>query len=305
MKKKVLVIGSLNMDLSVRLENLPMLGETVLGKSLSYMPGGKGANQACALGKLGADVYMLGCVGDDSFGQVQKETLHSCGVDISRLKTAEEEPTGTAVIYVDDKGDNSIVVIPAANSLCDPFYLYQHEDLFTLCDYVILQMEIPYESIEYAVKLAKSKGKTVIFNPAPAARDLPDDLLANIDYLTPNETELMKLSGLPCDTMKGMEEACRHLLNKGVQNIIVTLGEAGAMWVNEESISRFGALKVQAVDTTAAGDCFNGAFVAGLAEGKSVADSIAFASKAAAICVTGKGAIASLPSRKELEAFHI
>ncbi len=297
--KKVLVIGSLNIDLSVRLNTMPLVGETILGKSLNYIAGGKGANQAASIGKLGGNVAMLACVGDDGFGKVEIDTLSSLRVDTSRIKIKKDIPTGTALIYVDDNGNNSIVVIAAANDYCDIDYIRENEDLLKESDYILMQQEIPYESVEYVAKKAKELGKTVILNPAPA-RQLSDELLSNIDYLTPNETELMKITSLSCNDDKEIEKACKYLLEKGVKNVIVTLGENGSMLVNKDLVEKISAFKVKSVDTTAAGDCFNGAFVTSLSKGDSLKEAITFASKAAAISVTRKGAISSLPSLKEI-----
>lgn len=297
--KKVLVIGSLNMDLSVRLNTMPLVGETILGKSLNYIAGGKGANQAASIGKLGGSVTMLACVGDDGFGKVEIDTLSSLKVDTSRIKVKKDIPTGTALIYVDDNGNNSIVVIAAANDYCDIDYIRENEDLLKESDYILMQQEIPYESVEYVAKKAKELGKTVILNPAPA-RQLSDELLSNIDYLTPNETELMKITSLSCNDDKEIEKACKYLLEKGVKNVIVTLGENGSMLVNKDLVEKISAFKVKSIDTTAAGDCFNGAFVTALSKGDSLKEAITFASKAAAISVTRKGAISSLPSLKEI-----
>jgi len=297
--KKVLVIGSLNMDLSVRLNTMPLVGETILGKSLNYIAGGKGANQAASIGKLGGSVTMLACVGDDGFGKVEIDTLSSLKVDTSRIKVKKDIPTGTALIYVDDNGNNSIVVIAAANDYCDIDYIRENEDLLKESDYILMQQEIPYESVEYVAKKAKELGKTVILNPAPA-RQLSDELLSNIDYLTPNETELMKITSLSCNDDKEIEKACKYLLEKGVKNVIVTLGENGSMLVNKDVVEKISAFKVKSIDTTAAGDCFNGALATALSKGDSLKEAIKFASKAAAISVTRKGAISSLPSLNEI-----
>lgn len=301
MDKRILIIGSLNMDIVIEMKRMPLTGETVLGKNLTYVPGGKGANQAYAAGKLGGRVTMLGCVGDDSLGQKLKDNLAKSGTNVSHIKEIEGKPTGTAVIYVNENGDNSIVVISGANEACDVAYLKQNENLFAESEYVMFQMEIPYETIFYGIRKAKELGKTVILNPAPAPDSLPDDIWEKIDYLTPNETELLKLTGQQVMTMDNIRNGAHQLLKKGVKNVLVTLGEKGVLFVNDMEEQLFPARKVTAVDTTAAGDCFNGAFVTGLAEEMSFENAILFANLASSLAVTKKGAQSSIPGREELD----
>lgn len=301
MKKKILVIGSLNVDIVIEMEQMPVVGETVLGTRLSYVPGGKGANQACAAARLGGDVKMLGCVGSDEFGQLQKRNLTSVGVDVRDIKVSERYGTGTASIYVDRDGSNSIVVVPAANQECDVAYLQKHDDVMRECDYVILQMEIPYDAIACAVRRAKELGKTVILNPAPAPEEISDEMLRGVDYITPNETELMKLSGTVGDSLEEFVRGAETLLQRGVKNVLVTLGEKGALLVNGNGASLYPTRKVETVDTTAAGDCFNGAFVVALSEGKEEKEAVCFANAASSVAVTRSGAQTSLPKREEAE----
>lgn len=300
MKKGILVIGSLNMDLSIDLAKMPVTGETILGRGIAYKAGGKGANQACAAGKLGGRVRMLGCVGQDEFGQKLVKSLSESGVETDYIKESRDLPTGTAVIYVDDNGDNSIVVIPGANMACDIEYLKEQDEQFHWCDYVVLQMEIPYEAVWYSVKRAKELGKTVILNPAPAPDEIPEEILSLVDYLTPNETEIIALNGKSKDDIR---EGAEKLLSRGVSNVIATLGDRGALLVNRYGETFYPARKVVSVDTTAAGDCFNGAMVAALAEGQSEAEAILFANIASSIAVTRKGAQESLPIREEVAVF--
>lgn len=263
MKKNILVIGSLNMDMSISIEEMPVVGETILGREVSYQAGGKGANQACAIGKLGGRVRMLGCVGCDEFGRRLLESLEQSGVDIQYIKKSDKHTTGMAVIYVDDNGDNSIVVISGANRACDIDYLKEQDEQFIWCDYVVLQMEIPYESVWYAINRAKELGKTVVLNPAPAPQEIPGEILAKVDYITPNETEIITLSG---GNTADMREGTQKLLDMGVGTVLVTLGDQGALLVKKEGETLYPARKVESLDTTAAGDCFNGALVAALAE---------------------------------------
>lgn len=303
MRKGILVIGSLNMDLSIDLAKMPVTGETILGRGIAYKAGGKGANQACAAGRLGGRVRMLGCVGRDEFGQRLMKSLSEAGVETVYIKESEDLPTGTAVIYVDDNGDNSIVVIPGANMACDVEYLKKQDEQFQWCDYVVLQMEIPCESVWYAVKRAKELGKTVILNPAPAPDRIPEEILSMVDYITPNETEIITLSGQGTESgraAKDIRAGAELLLEQGTGNVLVTLGEQGALRINRSGEAFYPARKVVSVDTTAAGDCFNGALVAALAEGLGEEAAIPFANIASSIAVTRKGAQESLPTRDEV-----
>lgn len=300
MGKKILVIGSLNMDMVTQLKDMPREGETVLGDEMQYIPGGKGANQACAAGSLGGDVTMLGCVGADEFGQLQKEALGLKGVKTQYLKVTKDSKTGTAIIYLNHKGNNCIVVIQGANLHCTREYLEEQDGRIAECDYLLIQMEIPYETIYYAVNRAHQLGKTILLNPAPAPEAIPDDILSKIDYLTPNETELMKLTGIIGTDKGNLEVAADVLLQKGVKNVIVTLGERGALLVNKKICNLYPTRKVTPVDTTAAGDCFNGAFAVALAEGRSAEEAIGFSNMASSIAVTRQGAQSSIPTREEV-----
>lgn len=302
--KKILIIGSLNMDMVVEMEQMPKTGETILGRSLSYIPGGKGANQACAVGKAGGRAEMLGCIGDDEFGRTLKENLAACHVAVDELKISREQPTGMAVINVSDGGDNSIVVIQGANNECDTGYLQAHEAAFENCDIVILQMEIPFETIRYAVQKAAQLGKTVILNPAPAPQELPQDILSCTDYLIPNETELNRLAGAAGDTLDTYAAGAEKFLVQGVKNVIVTMGDKGCLLVNKQGKELFEARKVNAVDTTAAGDCFCGSFAVAVSEGKSTGEAIRFANTASSIAVQRNGAQTSIPDRGEIETVY-
>ncbi len=304
MGKKILVIGSLNMDMVIPIEQMPLKGETILGGNITHIPGGKGANQACAVGKLGGDVVMLGCVGDDQFGKDLCENLMRAGVDVSHVGKVEQVPTGIAVILVDAEGSNSIVVAPGTNSKCDVQYLKDYDEILKDCDFVIFQMEIPKDAIWYGIFRAKELGKTVILNPAPVPEFIPEEILQKIDYITPNEVEAVKLAGLEGDSLEVIEEAAGRLLQKGIANVLVTLGSRGVMLMKEGYCEVFPARKVDAVDTTAAGDCFNGAFAVGLAEGMPVEEAIAFGNLASSIAVTRKGAQSSIPARSEVDALQ-
>lgn len=304
MKRKILNIGSLNMDMVIGMQYMPLEGETVLGDSLTYIPGGKGANQACASARLGGDVVMLGCVGEDSMGEALVESLRECGADVSRIRTVWEVPTGTAVIYVNARGDNSIVVVGGANHFCTVDYLQEHDNLFQEADYIMLQMEIPYDAVFYAIRRAGELKKTVILNPAPAPDGLPEEIWEKIDYITPNETELLKLSGQTQMSMEAIHKGADLLLDRGVKHVLVTLGDKGVFYKDRGEEWFCPTRTVTAVDTTAAGDCFNGAFVTALSEGIPVRQAAAFANAAASIAVTRRGAQKSIPLRSEVDALN-
>lgn len=299
---KILVIGSINMDLVLRVPYIPQVGETLLGSSVERIPGGKGANQAVTAAKLGANVSMLGKVGGDEFGVPLIDNLRQAGVHADRIDLVPAASSGLAVIQVNDEGDNSIVVLAGANDLCSKDYILDHEELIKEAEIVILQMEIPHEAVYQAIDLANKHRKTVLLNPAPAPDFIPDAILGKLDYLIPNETELQKLSGQPVDSIAAAEDAAKVLLSKGVSNLIITLGSNGSLYVSENGAVHVPARAVKAVDTTAAGDSFVAAFAVGLSEGKSVQEAIAFATKVSSIVVTKAGAQTSIPNRSEVDA---
>lgn len=300
MKKRLLVIGSLNIDASVRVLEMPRVGETVLGHDLLFSPGGKGANQAFAAARMDAAVSMLGAVGKDAFGDALRQNLAAAGVDVSALQVSETLPTGTALITVNAAGNNSIIVAQGANLACTPDLVT--DDRLAVFDAVLLQMEIPNATIREAILRASALGKQVILNPAPAPAAFPEELYPHLDWLTPNETELSTLTGSSCETVPQIAEAAGGLCRKGVQNVLVTVGAKGALWVREGQATLFPARKVSPVDTTAAGDTFHGAFLAKLLAGASPREAIVFGNLAASLTVMRKGAQASIPSRSEVEA---
>lgn len=298
--KKILVIGSLNMDSVIEISRMPQSGETISGKSITLNPGGKGANQAYAAGKLGGDVAMIGAVGQDDFGKQMYRNLQSVHVNTEGILTASELPTGQAYILLNEKGENSIIIIAGANQTVTPALLKEHLSLIQDCDIVMMQLEIPLETVYFAKDIALQYGKTVILDPAPAVAGLPTDFWNGIHYVKPNETELALLTGMQANTREQAVLAAHTLLQKGVENVILTLGSKGSLLVNAAGETFFEALPVNAVDTTAAGDCFLAAFAVALSAGNDVSHAIRYAGKASAIAVTRKGAQASIPSPEEL-----
>lgn len=303
MPASIVVVGSLNMDFVARVERLPRAGETVLGGGFRMVPGGKGANQACAAGRLGGRVRMIGRVGPDLFGDELRSSLTASGVDVGGVSTTAETATGIALIAVDDRGENAIVVAPGANAALSESDV---ERALVGMDrgYLLLQLETPIETVTAAASIAHWHGVTVILDPAPARR-LPRDLLASVDIMTPNESEALALLGRS-GTDVALDEApdvARSLLELGVGAIVVKLGANGAFLSDGSSAGHFRAPRVDAVDATAAGDAFNGALAVALAERKTIAEAIAFANAAAALSVTRAGAQTSLPRRADVDAW--
>lgn len=303
--KKLLIIGSLNIDMVANVDHTPVVGETILSQKMQLIPGGKGANQAYAAGSLGADVTLLGAVGRDSHADIQKESLKHAGVDVSRLICREDAATGLAMITVNSEGDNCIVVVSGANATLLPEDIDRNRDLLENCDVVILQLEIPLDTVCYAARLAKELGKTVILDPAPVPREFPDELYRYVDVIKPNETELAMLTGISDREIgERLPEAARSIREKGVKNVVATLGGKGIFIHSEEAGSyRIPALKVDAVDTTAAGDAFTAALALKLLEGKSLREAAEFANCVSAIVVTRKGAQSSIPTLEEVEQY--
>ena len=292
--KKIIVIGSIAIDNVTYTHNLPVPGMTVYGDSFLSNIGGKGANQACAIKFLGGDVKFYGAIGDDANGKTVQNYLKS--QELQAFLKISHKNTGVANIIVDEKnGENRIVVVPGANMDLNK------DDIdkipFANSDILLLQLENQIESVEYAIKKAKEAGLLVVLNPAPY-HDVPSDAFQYIDYFIPNEHELEQFT----PEVKGdYKERAKALLDKGIKNIIVTLGEKGSYFLNKDESFLVKPYKVEAIDTTGAGDSFCGAFVTALSKGKSVKDALDFASKASSITVTRKGAIASLPKLNELE----
>ena len=298
----ITVIGSLNMDLVTYTGRMPVTGETIMGRSFKQVPGGKGANQADAIAKLGASVRMIGCVGKDSMGQTLLTSLQKDGVDISMVKEAEGVPTGIASFTVDADANNCIIVVAGANNMLTTEALQEVQAAIETSEVVVAQLEVPLETVKFGLKKAKELGKLTILNPAPAV-PLEDDFLANVDILVPNDTELELLSNIQVRSEADLQKAAQVLMDKGIRELIVTLGSKGCVHITPAGLKEYPAYKVTAVDTTAAGDSFIGAISVALSEGKSMEDAILFATAVGALTVTREGAQSSLPLRAEVENF--
>lgn len=288
---KITVIGSINMDLVTRTSTIPKVGETVLGESFHTIPGGKGANQAVAAARLGADVTLIGCVGNDGFGSMLKEHLQEQGINTEYIKTVEGISTGIAAITL-SQGDNSIIVVSGANNEVTPALITEYEQVIAKSDLILLQLEIQVKAVIEAVRLAKKHKVPVILNPAPIQK-LPKDLLLQVDYLTPNEHEqTVLLSSIDEDELYDMKEKC-----------IVTKGANGVTIYQHQKETTIPSYKVNVIDTTGAGDTFNGALAVSLSKGKTLQEACYFANAAASLSVTKLGAQTGIPTLEEVETF--
>lgn len=299
---RLTVLGSINVDHIMNIAQFPAPGETVIGKQYQTAFGGKGANQAVACGRSGADITFIACVGDDAIGveilaQLQRDRIHTAAVSV-----VPEAATGVAMIFVNEDGENVIGISAGANAALTPEHFAPYKGLVEQSDALLMQLESPLETVIAAAQAAKNHQTRVILNPAPA-RELPDSLLKLVDVITPNETEAEKLTGISVSDETGAARAAQVLHDKGIGQVLITLGSRG-VWlsVNGEG-RRIPGFKVNAVDTIAAGDTFNGAYVTALLEGKPADEAVRFAHAAAAIAVTRRGAQPSVPWRREIDAF--
>ena len=299
---KLVVVGSSNMDLVISLPRIPAIGETVLGGKSSMIFGGKGANQAVAALRSGGDVAYIAKVGNDLFGDNMKNHFEREGFRTDHILTDPNEPTGIAQIFVSEKGENSIAVAPGANMKLLPKDIEPFKDLIKNSKVVLLQLETPMETIEYIAAIAYKNHVKLILNPAPAQK-LSEELLKKVWLITPNETEATLLTGIEVMDVASATKAAGHLLKMGIKNIIVTLGENGSLLCNEKGSEHFRAFRAKALDTTAAGDVFNGALAVAITNGESLEKAINFAAAAAAISVTREGAQPSIPTRTEIDNF--
>lgn len=302
MSHHLLVVGSLNLDLTAYTTRLPNMGETILGSDFRTFPGGKGANQAVAAARLGAQVSMVGKVGADDFGKSLIENLEKNGVDAACVFRDEQHPTGTALITVDENGRNTIVVISGSNYALQPQDIRRCEERIAAADVLLLQLETPLETVFEAAKLAHQHGVRVLLTPAPA-RVLPQELFSLVDVLLPNETEASVLTGLPVTNDSEIAAAAQALRGMGAGSVLITCGKRGAYFMDANTQMFIDAFPVQSVDSTAAGDAFTGGFGTALAEGLPLAEALRWGSAAGALSVTRRGAQSALPTRAELEQF--
>jgi len=297
---KIVVVGSSNTDMIIQLEKIPAPGETVLGGQFSIAAGGKGANQAVAAARAGGEVSFVACAGQDMFGEQAIEGFMKDKIHVEFAFKDQQAPSGVALIFVDKKGENSIAVASGANAKLTPDHIHKAQEIITGADILIMQLETPLETVTAAAELASANGVRVILNPAPAC-PLEDDLLKHISILTPNETEAEMLTGIRVEDDISAKNAGEKLLSRGVKSVLITLGARGVYIVSEGISQIVPGFKVDAVDTTAAGDVFNGALAVSLGEKKEWIDTIRFANAAAALSVTKLGAQPSAPQRDEIE----
>ena len=304
MSGKVVVVGSTNTDMTVRVPRIPVPGETVAGRNLQISGGGKGANQAVAAARAGAQVVFLTALGADHLGDQALASLTAEGIDVRFVRRVPGEASGIALIFVDDAGENVIAVAAGANACLQPDDVAPLASMMQHGDILLLQLEIPLLTVEAAARHAAAAGAWAVLNPAPA-RPLPDSLLANVTLITPNALETEQLTGIVPADDETLRQAAAALHGRGIRDVLITLGSGGA-FASERDLSVSGLLpgfKVDALDTTAAGDVFNGALATALVEGRGPRDAISFANAAAAISVTRPGAQASAPRRAEIDAF--
>lgn len=296
---KIVVIGSCNTDMVVTTDQLPKPGETVLGRNFKMFSGGKGANQAVAAARLGGNVSFIAKIGDDLFGKQSIEKFKNEKIDVQHIFLDSHLPTGVALITVDQNGENCIAVASGANAALRPIHIEKVKDIIENAAILLMQLEIPIETVEYAAKLAHKKGIKVILNPAPAIL-LSDELLKSLYAVIPNKTEAEILSGIKIFDWDSAKQAANIISSKGVDIVVITLGENGALIKERSSYYSIPGNKVDVVDTTAAGDTFCGTFCVGISEGLAVQDAVILANKAASIAVMREGAQMSIPFREEI-----
>ncbi|EPF6158599.1 ribokinase [Citrobacter sedlakii] len=299
---KLVVLGSINADHILNLETFPAPGETVTGNHYQVAFGGKGANQAVAAGRSGANIAFIACTGDDDIGSSIRQQLASDNINVDPVSVIDGEPTGVALIFVNGEGENVIGIHAGANAALSPARVEAQRERIAEASALLMQLESPIDSVLAAANIAHENHTTVVLNPAPA-RVLSDELLALVDIITPNETEAEKLTGIRVENDEDAAKAALVLHKKGIDTVLITLGSRGVWASVKGEGQRVPGFKVEAVDTIAAGDTFNGALIAALLEDKALSNAIRFAHAAAAIAVTRKGAQPSVPWREEIEAF--
>jgi ribokinase len=299
-KKKIVVIGSSNTDMVIRTPRIPRPGETVLGGEFFMAPGGKGANQAVAAARAGGDVHFIARVGDDVFGRQSLDGFISAGLHVERIVRDKDAPSGVALIIVGPDGENCIAVASGSNARLAVADVRQAKSVITSADVVLMQLESSLETVREAAEIAASAGVPIVLNPAPA-RELSDDILKRVAYLTPNETEAEILTGITLIHKSDLAKAADALLEKGMRAVLITLGAKGVYVAIREKKEVVPAFKVIPVDTTAAGDAFNGALAVALAEGRPLLEAARFANAAAALATTKMGAQPSLAMRTDID----
>lgn len=301
--KRLCVVGSFNIDVVTSVDRFPKVGESVFSNTFDVLVGGgKGANQAVALGKLGADVRMVGKLGDCFYGPEYLEVLKKNGVKCETVKVEKNTFPGSAVVAVDKNGDNILFVYPGANALVDIDFINENWNLISQCDIFLFQLEIPVETNMYLMKKLKELGKTVILDPAPA-KEISHEMFKYADFVTPNETELESFTGIEAESEDDFKRAGRKLIEKGVKTVIAKAGKKGAFLITQSDFEFIPGYKVKAVDPTAAGDSFNAGFAYGLAQGKDIMESIKFAHAVAGLSTTAMGAQSAMPSLDEVNTF--
>ncbi|HHQ4534797.1 TPA: ribokinase [Aeromonas veronii] len=299
---RLVVLGSVNADHVLRVPHFPRPGETLTGHSYQVVPGGKGANQAVAAARLGAPVSFIARIGDDAIGHQMKSGFAKDGIDVSAVELDPKLPTGIAIIYVSDEGENSIGISAEANGAITPAVVKNHEAMIADAHTLLLQLEVPLESVHEAARLARANGTRVVLNPAPA-RPLSSELLALVDLITPNQTEAELLTGVKVTDETSAREAAARFHQMGIADVMITLGAQGVYCSNAQQQQLIPGFRVKAVDTTAAGDTFNGALLAAELAGADFHSAVRFAHGAAALSVTRFGAQSSIPSKQEVDAF--
>lgn len=299
----ITIVGSLNMDLVVHITRLPRIGETIIGERFMTFPGGKGANQAVAVSRLGGRATMIGCVGHDLFGKELISNLTLNGVNVSNIKTIKEESTGVAVITVNSEGDNCIILDPGANFGLSPEDITSKKDIIMNSKILLVQLEVPLITVKESLEIASENNVMTILNPAPA-RELDCEIFSMIDIITPNETECEFLTGVKIHTIEDAGRAIKILKNKGVKQVIITAGNKGVYFERNGKVTNRSVPEVEVVDTTAAGDAFNGALAVSLSKGMDIDDAIDFCNIVGTLTVMKSGAQASLPTLKQVEEYR-
>lgn len=302
-KPVITVVGSFAVGMTLRTIRMPVFGETLVGSDFDMGPGGKGSNQSVETARLGANSYFAGIIGDDKLGEIAVELYAREGVNIKYLKKTKEMATGVGFIILNPAGENGIILDMGANKLMDAAFVDQVEEQIAKSDVVMSVLELPVEAAARAMELGKKHGVRTILNPAPATR-LEDEVLKNIDYLTPNETELRILMGLAPDDPTPTSDLARKLRERGVGNLIVTMGEKGALVLTDDTLTQVPGVTVDVVDTTGAGDAFNSGLAVALAEGRDLIEAVRYANCAGAITCTKLGVIPAMPDREALDKLY-